>query len=54
MDGFQCRECPFKTTNWGVIRRHANEAHKKKRVVDEDIFSVVHLQSWFGEKRERY
>jgi len=54
VDGFACRECPFKSQNRRVIRQHANKAHNKKRVADEDMFRIVRLQSWFGEKRERY
>jgi hypothetical protein len=54
VDGFMCRECPFKTQDHSNIRKHANQAHDKKRVADEDIFQAVRLQSWFGEKRERY
>jgi len=37
-----------------VIRQHSNKAHNKKRVADKDLFKAVQLQSWFGEKRERY
>jgi hypothetical protein len=54
VDRFVCRECPFKTTSRDVMRKHANKAYDKKRVADEAIYKVVRLQSWFGEKRERY
>jgi hypothetical protein len=54
VDGFQCRECAFKTQDRSNIRKHANQVHGKKRKADEDICRVVRLQSWFGEKRERY
>src|SRR5271156_5196867 len=54
VDGFLCKECPYKTRDHSNIRKHANQAHDKKRVADEDIFRAVRLQSWFGEKRERY
>ena len=54
LHGFACRACPFKSTNRSVMRKHANQAHDQKRVVDKDIFAAVCLQSWFGEKRERY
>jgi hypothetical protein len=54
VDGFQCRECAFKTSDHSNIRKHANKVHNKKRVADEDIFRRVRLQSWFGERRERY
>ena len=53
-DGFACRECPFKSQNRRVIRQHANKKHNKKGVADEDMFQVVRMQSWFGQKRERY
>jgi hypothetical protein len=36
------------------MRKHGNKVHNKKRVPNEDIFQAVRLQSWFGEKRERY
>jgi hypothetical protein len=54
VDGFQCRDCPFKTQGRATIRQHANQSYNKKRVADEEICRVVRLQSWFGEKRERY
>jgi hypothetical protein len=54
VDGFVCRECPFKSQNRNVMRQHANQVHNKKRVADEDMYQSVRLQSWFGEKRERY
>jgi hypothetical protein len=52
--GFACKDCPFKTRDHSTIKKHANKVHEKKRVADEDIFQAVQLQSWFGEKRERY
>ena len=54
VDGFVCQECAFKSTNRGAMRKHVNKIHNKKRATDEDILKVVRLQSWFGEKRERY
>jgi hypothetical protein len=36
------------------IRKHVNKEHGKKRVRDEEIFSIVRMQSWFKGKRERY
>ena len=36
------------------MRKHVNKIHNKKGAVDEDILKVVRLQSWFGEKWERY
>lgn len=54
VDGFACRECPYKTRDRSNIRKHANRTHNKNRVADEDICQVVRLQSWFGEKREQY
>jgi hypothetical protein len=53
-DGFKCEECMFKTRDRSNIRKHANKEHNKKRIADEDLFSSVRLQSWFGQKRERY
>jgi hypothetical protein len=37
-----------------AMRNHGNRAHNKKKVPNEDIFQPAQLQSWFGEKRERY
>lgn len=54
VDGFQCQDCPFKTQGRPTLQQHANQAYDKKRVADEDISKAVRLQSWFGEKRERY
>jgi Orsellinic acid/F9775 biosynthesis cluster protein D len=54
VDGFACRDCAFKTQGRATIRQHSNQAHNKKRAADEDISKAVRLQSWFGEKRERY
>jgi len=52
--GFQCKDCAFKTQGRPTMRQHANQAHDKKKAADEDISQVAQLQSWFGEKRERY
>ena len=54
VDGFACRECTYKTRDRSNIRKHGNKAHNKKRIADEDMFQVVRLQSWFGQKREQY
>ena len=54
LDRFQYKDCPFKTQGRPTLRQHANRAHDKKRVADEDICQAVRLQSWFGEKQERY
>ena len=52
--GFSCQECRFLTTNRDNIRKHVNREHLKKRKKDGDIFNCVQLQTWFGNKRERY
>jgi hypothetical protein len=54
VDGFVCWDCPFKTQSRATIRQHANQAHNKKRVADEELCRSARLQSWFGGKRERY
>jgi len=54
LDGHLCKDCPYMSQNRDVIRQHSNKAHNKKRVADKDLFKAVQLQSWFGEKRERY
>jgi Orsellinic acid/F9775 biosynthesis cluster protein D len=54
VDGFVCRDCPFKTASRAWMRQHANKTHNKKEVANEELCCLVRLQSWFGEKRERY
>jgi len=54
VDGFACRECPFKTQGRPTMQQHANKAHDKKGAKDEEICRAVRLQSWFGKKRELY
>jgi hypothetical protein len=54
VDGFQCRDCTYKTTNRRVMRQHSNTEHNKKRLKDEKLFRAVQLQTWFKEKRARY
>lgn len=54
VDGFQCRDCAYKTTNRRVMRQHSNTEHDKKRLKDEKLFRAVQLQTWFREKRARY
>jgi hypothetical protein len=54
IDGFQCKGCLFKSRNRWVTRQHTNKEHGKKRAPDEEIFSIVRMQSWFKGKRERY
>ena len=53
-DGFRCKQCPFMTQDYSNIRKHANKEHGKKRVRDEEIFSMVRIQSWFRNGKERY
>jgi Orsellinic acid/F9775 biosynthesis cluster protein D len=54
VDGIRCRDCPFKSQSRDKMRQHANTAHNKKGLADEDSFDVVRLQSWFRDSRERY
>jgi hypothetical protein len=42
------------TQDHSNIRKHANKEHGKKRVRDEEIFSMVQIQSWFRNGKERY
>jgi hypothetical protein len=37
LEGFQCRNCLFKTQGRPTMRQHANQVHGKKRVADEEI-----------------
>ena len=55
IDGFQCKLCTnFLSTNRRLLKVHGNKAHNLKRVVDEELFDHVRIQSWFRAKRERY
>jgi hypothetical protein len=54
VDGFACRDCPYKTQSRVAMRQHSNKKHNKKEVANEEMFQVVRMQSWFGKKRERY
>jgi hypothetical protein len=54
VDGFVCRDCPEKSVSSKAKTEHGNNAHGKKRVLNEEMFWAARLQSWFGEKRERY
>ena len=54
IDGFQCKFCDHKCRNRNGMREHTNKTHEKKRIADEELFNRVRLQSWFGDKRERY
>jgi Orsellinic acid/F9775 biosynthesis cluster protein D len=54
VDGFQCRDCPYTTTDRSNIRKHANATHAKKGVKDEELFQAARLQSWFRDGKERY
>jgi hypothetical protein len=54
LDGHRCKDCPYMTQSRVAAKQHGNQAHNKKRVADEDLFESVQLQTWFGEKRERY
>ena len=38
VDGFVCRDCLSKSVSRGAIRKHANQAHGKKRVADDVMF----------------
>ena len=38
-DGFQCRDCSYKTRSRNVIRKHVNKEHSKKRLDDEKILT---------------
>jgi hypothetical protein len=54
INGFQCRDCAYKSTSRGIIRKHCNIEHSKKRLKDKELFTAVQLQTWFREKRARY
>ena len=54
LDGHLCQDCPYMSQNRDVIRQHGNKIHSKKRVSDEELFTIVKLQSWFDDRRARY
>ena len=54
VDGFQCRTCPFKSSNRKSMKVHGNKEHKQQRVDDDELFEKVRLQSWFQDHRQRY
>ena len=54
IDGFQCRDCIYTTTNRLVIRQHCNTEHQKQRLSDEELFQAIQLQAWFRGNRARY
>lgn len=54
VDGFQCKDCGFKTQDHSNIRKHGNKVHNKKRIPNNELFQAVRLQSWFRDGKERY
>lgn len=54
LGGHLCKECPYKTQSRDALKKHGNKAHNKKRVADEELYHIVHLQSWFDDRRARY
>lgn len=55
VDGFQCKLCTtFLSTSRKVLKTHGNKKHKLKRVVDNELFQSVRLQTWFRTGKERY
>lgn len=36
------------------MKVHRNKEHLLKDVADDELFQPVRVQSWFGEKKERY
>ena len=43
VDGFQCRTCPFKSSNRKSMKVHGNKEHKQQRVDDDELFEKVRL-----------
>jgi Orsellinic acid/F9775 biosynthesis cluster protein D len=54
LDGHLCKGCPYKTQSRDAMKKHGNIAHDKQRVVDNELYEVVQLQSWFDDRRARY
>jgi hypothetical protein len=54
VSGFICRDCSFKSCSREWMRKHSIKEHNKKKLLDNELFMSAQLQSWFGEKRQRY
>ena len=54
LDGYLCKECPYKTQSRDAIKKHGNKVHDKKRVADDELYQIVQLQSWFDNRRAQY
>jgi hypothetical protein len=53
IDGFQCRQCPYRSQSYKT-KVHGNKEHLLKRVADDELCKPVRLQSWFQDGKERY
>jgi Orsellinic acid/F9775 biosynthesis cluster protein D len=42
-NGYQCRDCEYKSQSRAAIRQHMSIEHSKKRIKDEEMFSSVRL-----------
>jgi hypothetical protein len=52
VEGFECKECPFKSTDEVAFRAHRiDTSHFMK---DRNIFESVQLQSWFRDGKDGY
>lgn len=53
-DGFKCKFCQLRTRSRKLTREHVNKVHGVKNRDDNEMLLEVRLQTWFGEKREKY
>ena len=54
IEGFQCRQCTFRSASRKLMKVHGNKEHTAKRVADDMLFQRVQLQTWFREGKEQY
>lgn len=54
LNGFQCINCSFKSQSQKLLRKHQSKEHNRRYLKNEEICTVVHLQTWFTKKKARY
>jgi hypothetical protein len=37
-----------------MMKVHGNKEHSLKGITNDELFQLVRMQSWFGERKERY
>jgi hypothetical protein len=54
IDGFECQNCKFKSSNRKRMKVHGNTEHNQQEASDNEVFREVRMQSWFQDHRQRY